>query len=218
MTLCVQGMTLEHNGFKLLQFVCPGASAGSVPASRCCPGKSFILRFALPVVTPQNSRSWPPPSQAQQHLEYHAWAVCRFIFPDGHGVIILAEGRLLNLGCATGHPSFVMSCSFTNQVRLCDPVAQRLSMSCRDGPCLWFQASARVLPWAAPASGTTLCCAAAHQPSSDNFAAAVELVHCTTVVSSVKLLRRACRDCCSCVPGRSTAAVLRVSADAKLKL
>eukprot|EP00889_Picochlorum_renovo_P003005 jgi/Picre1/30035/NNA_005407.t1 len=36
--------------------------------------------------------------------------------PDGHGVIILAEGRLLNLGCATGHPSFVMSCSFTNQV------------------------------------------------------------------------------------------------------
>ena len=39
----------------------------------------------------------------------------RFIFPDGHGVIILAEGRLLNLGCATGHPSFVMSCSFTNQ-------------------------------------------------------------------------------------------------------
>lgn len=40
----------------------------------------------------------------------------RWEFPDGHGVIILAEGRLLNLGCATGHPSFVMSCSFTNQV------------------------------------------------------------------------------------------------------
>merc|ERR1712216_414378 len=37
------------------------------------------------------------------------------IFPDGHGVIVLASGRLLNLGCATGHPSFVMSCSFTNQ-------------------------------------------------------------------------------------------------------
>jgi adenosylhomocysteinase len=37
-------------------------------------------------------------------------------FDDGHTVIILAEGRLLNLGCATGHPSFVMSCSFTNQV------------------------------------------------------------------------------------------------------
>jgi len=42
--------------------------------------------------------------------------VDRYEFPDGHSVIILAEGRLLNLGCATGHPSFVMSCSFTNQV------------------------------------------------------------------------------------------------------
>merc|ERR1712185_557207 len=42
--------------------------------------------------------------------------VDRFVFPDGHGVIILASGRLLNLRCATGHPSFVMSCSFTNQV------------------------------------------------------------------------------------------------------
>ncbi|OXB71491.1 UNVERIFIED_CONTAM: hypothetical protein H355_016238 [Colinus virginianus] len=41
--------------------------------------------------------------------------VDRYVFPDGHGVIVLAEGRLLNLGCATGHPSFVMSCSFTNQ-------------------------------------------------------------------------------------------------------
>jgi len=39
-----------------------------------------------------------------------------FDFPDGHSVIVLAEGRLLNLGCATGHPSFVMSFSFTNQV------------------------------------------------------------------------------------------------------
>merc|ERR1711939_850137 len=39
----------------------------------------------------------------------------KYIFPDGHGVIVLAEGRLLNLGCATGHPSFVMSNSFTNQ-------------------------------------------------------------------------------------------------------
>ena len=39
-----------------------------------------------------------------------------FVFPDGHGVLVLAEGRLLNLGCATGHPSFVMSTSFTNQV------------------------------------------------------------------------------------------------------
>ena len=41
--------------------------------------------------------------------------VDRFLFPDGHGIILLAEGRLLNLGCATGHPSFVMSASFTNQ-------------------------------------------------------------------------------------------------------
>jgi adenosylhomocysteinase len=43
--------------------------------------------------------------------QYDLWQ-----FPDGHGVLILAEGRLLNLGCATGHPSFVMSASFTNQV------------------------------------------------------------------------------------------------------
>ncbi|MGZ8815003.1 MAG: adenosylhomocysteinase [Mycobacterium sp.] len=42
--------------------------------------------------------------------------VDEFVFPDGHSVIMLAEGRLLNLGCATGHPSFVMSNSFTNQV------------------------------------------------------------------------------------------------------
>ncbi|MDQ8164599.1 MAG: adenosylhomocysteinase [Gemmatimonadota bacterium] len=43
--------------------------------------------------------------------QYDEW-----VFPDGHSVMVLAEGRLLNLGCATGHPSFVMSCSFTNQV------------------------------------------------------------------------------------------------------
>ena len=43
--------------------------------------------------------------------QYDQWA-----FPDGHSVMVLAEGRLLNLGCATGHPSFVMSSSFTNQV------------------------------------------------------------------------------------------------------
>ncbi len=42
--------------------------------------------------------------------------VDRFTFPDGHSIILLAEGRLVNLGCATGHPSFVMSSSFTNQV------------------------------------------------------------------------------------------------------
>jgi adenosylhomocysteinase len=42
--------------------------------------------------------------------------VDEWVFPDGHSVIVLAEGRLLNLGLATGHPSFVMSFSFTNQV------------------------------------------------------------------------------------------------------
>ncbi|MBU9889138.1 MAG: adenosylhomocysteinase, partial [Candidatus Omnitrophica bacterium] len=41
--------------------------------------------------------------------------VDKYVFPDGHSVILLAEGRLVNLGCATGHPSFVMSNSFTNQ-------------------------------------------------------------------------------------------------------
>jgi len=50
-----------------------------------------------------------------EHVEikpqYDEW-----IFPDGHSILVLAEGRLLNLGCATGHPSFVMSASFTNQV------------------------------------------------------------------------------------------------------
>jgi adenosylhomocysteinase len=43
--------------------------------------------------------------------QYDEW-----VFPDGHSVMVLAEGRLMNLGCATGHPSFVMSASFTNQV------------------------------------------------------------------------------------------------------
>ena len=42
--------------------------------------------------------------------------VDRFVFPDGHGVNVIASGRQLNLVSATGHPSFVMSCSFTNQV------------------------------------------------------------------------------------------------------
>jgi adenosylhomocysteinase len=42
--------------------------------------------------------------------------VDRFLLPNGHHIILLAEGRLVNLGCATGHPSFVMSASFTNQV------------------------------------------------------------------------------------------------------
>jgi len=42
--------------------------------------------------------------------------VDKYTFPDGHSILLLAEGRLVNLGCATGHPSFVMSNSFTNQV------------------------------------------------------------------------------------------------------
>jgi adenosylhomocysteinase len=43
--------------------------------------------------------------------QVHTWT-----FPDGKSIILLAEGRLMNLGCATGHPSFVMSASFSNQV------------------------------------------------------------------------------------------------------
>ncbi|HAD60186.1 MAG TPA: adenosylhomocysteinase, partial [Planctomycetaceae bacterium] len=42
--------------------------------------------------------------------------VDKYVYPDGRAIIVLAEGRLVNLGCATGHPSFVMSNSFTNQV------------------------------------------------------------------------------------------------------
>jgi len=55
------------------------------------------------------------------HLHKHEWEnikpqVDHVIFPDGKRLILLAEGRLVNLGCATGHPSFVMSNSFSNQV------------------------------------------------------------------------------------------------------
>ncbi len=53
--------------------------------------------------------------------QYDQW-----VFPDGHSVLILAEGRLLNLGCATGHPSFVMSNSFANQVIAQIELAQNL--------------------------------------------------------------------------------------------
>ncbi|MGB5773311.1 MAG: adenosylhomocysteinase, partial [Sedimenticolaceae bacterium] len=54
-------------------------------------------------------------------LKDHEWInvkpqVDQVLFPDGHRITLLAEGRLVNLGCATGHPSFVMSNSFTNQV------------------------------------------------------------------------------------------------------
>jgi adenosylhomocysteinase len=54
--------------------------------------------------------------------QYHEW-----VFPDGHAVLVLAEGRLMNLGCATGHPSFVMSASFTNQVIAQVELAQNTS-------------------------------------------------------------------------------------------
>jgi len=56
-------------------------------------------------------RNWPGIKKVNIKPQLDKW-----IFPDGHAVLVLAEGRLLNLGCATGHPSFVMSASFTNQV------------------------------------------------------------------------------------------------------
>ena len=54
---------------------------------------------------------WPGVSKVEIKPGTDEWT-----FDDGHSILVLAEGRLLNLGCATGHPSFVMSCSFTNQV------------------------------------------------------------------------------------------------------
>ncbi len=51
--------------------------------------------------------------------------VDEYIFPDGHSILLLADGRLVNLGCATGHPSFVMSNSFTNQVLAQIALAER---------------------------------------------------------------------------------------------
>ena len=56
-------------------------------------------------------KTWAGIKRVNIKPQYDEW-----VFPDGHSVLILAEGRLLNLGCATGHPSFVMSASFTNQV------------------------------------------------------------------------------------------------------
>ena len=50
--------------------------------------------------------------------------VHRYTFPDGHSIYLLAEGRLVNLGCATGHPNFVMSCSFSNQTLAQIKIAQ----------------------------------------------------------------------------------------------
>ena len=55
------------------------------------------------------------PGVTREEIKGSECPVHRYTFPDGHCIYILAEGRLVNLGCATGHPSFVMSCSFTNQ-------------------------------------------------------------------------------------------------------
>ena len=59
--------------------------------------------------------------------QYDKWT-----YPDGHSVLVLAEGRLLNLGCATGHPSFVMSNSFTNQTLAQIELAQNLDSYGKD--------------------------------------------------------------------------------------
>jgi adenosylhomocysteinase len=56
------------------------------------------------------------PGVKKEEIKGSECPVHRYTFEDGHSIYILAEGRLINLGCATGHPSFVMSNSFTNQV------------------------------------------------------------------------------------------------------
>ena len=56
------------------------------------------------------------PGVSKVEIKDSSCPVSAYTFPDGHTVYLLAEGRLVNLGCATGHPSFVMSCSFTNQL------------------------------------------------------------------------------------------------------
>jgi adenosylhomocysteinase len=55
------------------------------------------------------------PGVTKEEIKGSECPVHRYTFPDGHCIYMLAEGRLVNLGCATGHPSFVMSNSFTNQ-------------------------------------------------------------------------------------------------------
>lgn len=58
-------------------------------------------------------KAWPGIKITE--IKGHECPVHMFTYPDGHSIYLLAEGRLVNLGCATGHPSFVMSCSFANQ-------------------------------------------------------------------------------------------------------
>ncbi|MBN1852956.1 MAG: adenosylhomocysteinase [Pirellulales bacterium] len=59
-------------------------------------------------------QAWP--GIQKEEIKGSFCPVHRYTFPDGHAIYLLAEGRLVNLGCATGHPSFVMSNSFTNQI------------------------------------------------------------------------------------------------------
>src|SRR5438309_104053 len=59
---------------------------------------------------------WPGATKTEIKPQVDEWDFPATSSADGHSVLVLAEGRLVNLGCATGHPSFVMSCSFTNQV------------------------------------------------------------------------------------------------------
>ncbi len=63
----------------------------------------------------QVSRLEKMPNVRKTEIKGSECPVHRYTFPDGHSIYLLAEGRLVNLGCATGHPSFVMSSSFTNQ-------------------------------------------------------------------------------------------------------
>ena len=72
------------------------------------------------MTTPPSASSgaifWAALSTSHNLTENIKPQVDHIIFPDGKRIILLAEGRLVNLGCGTGHPSFVMSSSFTNQV------------------------------------------------------------------------------------------------------
>ena len=63
----------------------------------------------------QRNPGRPPEHRARRERTQHQAAGGQYTFPDGHAIFMLAEGRLVNLGCATGHPSFVMSNSFANQ-------------------------------------------------------------------------------------------------------
>ena len=70
--------------------------------------------------------------------------VDKWVFPDGHAMIVLSEGRLLNLGNATGHPSFVMSNSFTNQTMAqssCSPRPASTSTTSTSCPSTWTRRS-----------------------------------------------------------------------------